>query len=201
MNLTFDYIWAHKNVPIKVISACLKKMYFGRFGLLSHIDRPLMINGAKRIYIGNKCTIAYKTWLAAVPLNDDSAKLIIGDGCTIGHFNHIYATHSVILHKHVLTADKVYISDNLHGYEDIEIPVMNQPIKQNGVVEIGEGSWLGENVCVLGAKIGKHCVIGANSVVTKDIPDYSIAVGTPAKVIKKYDFKQKKWIRIKNEEN
>ena len=63
-------------------------------------------------------------------------------------------------------------------------------------VEIGEGSWLGENVCVLGAIIGRHCVIGANSVVTKDIPDYSIAVGAPAKVIKRYDFTTNSWQKI-----
>ncbi|MEQ3081946.1 hypothetical protein AAAZ65_15260 [Bacteroides cellulosilyticus] len=55
-----------------------------------------------------------------------------------------------------MTADRVYISDNLHGYEDMSIPIKNQPIIQLGEVVIGEGSWLGENVCVLGAKIGKH---------------------------------------------
>ena len=73
---------------------------------------------------------------------------------------------------------------------------MEQPIIQNGTVEIGERSWLGENVCVLGAIIGKHCVIGANSVVTHDIPDYSVAVGAPAKVIRKYDFSSKEWIKV-----
>jgi len=78
--------------------------------------------------------------------------LIIEDGCVLGHFNHIYATKSIIFHKDVLTADKVYISDNLHGYEDISIPIKDQPVIQNGMVEIGEGTWLGENVCVLGAK-------------------------------------------------
>ena len=66
----------------------------------------------------------------------------------------------------------------------------------NNTVEIGEGSWLGENVCVLGTHIGKHCVIGANSVVTKDIPDYSVAVGIPAKVIKRFDLESKSWRRI-----
>lgn len=126
----------------------------------------------------------------------DDVHLIIENGCCIGNFNHIYSTRSIILHKNVLTADKVYISDNLHGYQDIGKPVVHQSIVQNGVVEIGEGSWLGENVCVIGAKIGKHCVIGANSVVTHDIPDYSVAVGSPAKVIKQYDFDNKKWIKV-----
>lgn len=171
------------------------KPRLGSIGLHSDLRRPLHIDCPKNIFLGN-ISIGYKVWLAANPLTGAEAKLIIEDGCTIGNFNHIYATQSIILHKNVLTADKVYISDNLHGYEDITVPIQQQPIVQKGEVEIGEGSWLGENVCVLGSKIGRHCVIGANSVVTKDIPDYSIAVGAPAKVIKKYDFEQKKWIKV-----
>ena len=100
----------------------------------------------------------------------------------------------------MLTADKVYISDNVHDYHNIEIPVKEQPIVQKKEVCIGEGAWLGENVCVIGASVGKHSVVGANSVVTKDIPDYCVAVGIPARVIKKYDFDKKEWIKIDNNE-
>lgn len=169
---------------------------YGKLGKGSMVKSPLRIDGAKNIKVGNNVIIQYKTWLAAMPLTGHKPQLVIEDGCVIGHFNHIYATKSVVLHKNVLTADKVYISDNLHGYEDVNIPIKDQPIIQNGEVEIGEGSWLGENVCVLGAKIGKHCVIGSNSVVTRDIPDYSVAVGAPAKVIKQYDFDKKEWIKV-----
>ena len=174
------------------------KSRFKSFGKGSIIVKPLKISHPENIEIGNNVTIEYKTWLASVPqTGSEGSRLILEDGCKIGHFNHIYATQSVVLHKNVLTADKVYISDNLHGYEDINVPIQNQPIVQNEIVEIGEGSWLGENVCVLGAKIGKHCVIGANSVVTKDIPDYTVAVGVPAIIIKKYDFEKKEWIKLK----
>lgn len=189
---------------IKVIKDILKSIVrsynvnrFGKFGKESFLQKPLRINGTKSIFIGNNVFIQNKTWLASEPITGEKkSKLVIEDGCTIGNFNHIYATKSIILHKNVLTADKVYISDNLHGYEDIGLPIKNQPIIQNGTVEIGEGSWLGENVCVLGVHIGKHCVIGANSVVTKYIPDYCVAVGAPAKVIKRYDFNENKWKKI-----
>jgi len=163
-------------------------LIFKGIGVKSVLKSPLKIDGSKRILIGNSVYIAYKTWLAAVPLTDSKkCELIIGDGCKIGNFNHIYSTGSVILEPNVLTADKVYISDNLHSYKDIKIPIWQQPIKQIGNVVIGEGTWLGENVCVIGASVGKQCVIGANSVVTKDIPDYCVAVGSPAKVIKRYN--------------
>lgn len=174
----------------------INKLRFRRFGWRSEIISPLRIEGSHGILIGSKVSIEYKAWLAASSLTGKSAELIIEDGCTIGHFNHIYATNSIVLHKNVLTADKVYISDNLHGYEDINIPILKQPIVQKEAVEIGEGSWIGENVCVIGASVGKHCVIGANSVVTKDIPDYCVAVGAPAKVIKKYDFHEHKWKKV-----
>lgn len=188
-------------LPTRLFKAIYWRLRTGRFGLRSVIISPLRIEGAANFYIGNKVTIEYKSWLAANPLTGIEAKLVIEDGCSIGHFNHIYATKSVVLHRDVLTADKVYISDNLHGYDEIDIPIKDQPIKQNGEVEIGEGSWIGENVCVLGAKIGKHCVIGANSVVTKNIPDYSVAVGAPAKVIKKYDFNTNSWQKVDSQEN
>ena len=167
---------------------------FNQFGHNSCVLFPLKINGFSNITIGSLVNIGYKAWLAAVPISvGKNCELVIGNGTCIGNFNHIYATKSVVIGENVLTADKVYISDNLHGYDDITTPIMYQPIKQLSTVEIGDGTWLGENVCVIGAKIGKNCVIGANSVVTKDIPDYCVAVGSPARVIKKYDQEKCIW--------
>ena len=169
---------------------------YKKLGSLSYIDRPLRVNGANNIIIGKKVYIHYKSWIASVPLTDVSSPiLIIGDESIIGNFNHIYATKKIIIGKNVLTADKVYISDNLHSYENPFIPIMKQKIKQNNEVIIGDGAWLGENVCVLGANIGRNCVIGANSVVTNNIIDYSIAVGAPAKIIKRFNFKTNNWER------
>lgn len=181
--------WTCRFIKIVYYKSILKHI-----GWRSQIVSPLRIDGAKFIFIGDRVYIGYKSWLACLPLTgENKCKVVLEDGCVIGHFNHIYATKSIILHRNVLTADKVYISDNLHGYKDVETPIMHQPIVQNGTVEIGEGTWLGENVCVLGVHIGQHCVIGANSVVTHDIPDYSVAVGVPAKVIKRYNPSSQKW--------
>lgn len=172
------------------------KTKFKKYGIASNVLFPLNINGMENISIGEKVNIAYKCWLAAVPLTGaEKCELVIGNGTSIGNFNHIYATKSIIIGENVLTADKVYISDNLHGYENVSLPVMMQPIVQIETVEIGDGCWVGENVCIIGVKIGKHCVIGANSVVTKDIPDYCVAVGSPAKVIKRYCFEKNKWLK------
>jgi acetyltransferase-like isoleucine patch superfamily enzyme len=175
-------------------------MNFKSFAHLSssaRVQKLLRIEGKQNIIIGKNVIIQKFTWLAAVPLtNEPKCKLTIGDNSIIGHFNHIYATGEIYIGKNVLTADKVYIADNQHNYENINLPVLKQSIKQFPSISIGDGTWLGENVCVIGVSIGKNCVIGANSVVNKPIPDYCIAVGAPAKIIKKYNFQSKEWEKI-----
>lgn len=167
---------------------------FCRVGKGAIICNPLRVQGGQNIHVGKKVQIAQRCWLAALPLTGEhEAQLIISDGTFIGDYNHIFATRSIVIEEKVLTANHVYISDNLHGYEDINTPIVEQPIKQLNNVVIGKGSWIGENVCIIGASIGKNCVIGANAVVTKDIPDYSVAVGVPAKVIKRYNLEKKEW--------
>jgi len=179
----------------KIKAITLYQFQFQFFGQKSRIDSPLRIDGKKYIEIGKNVLIQYKTWLACFPLltGEEKPILKIGNHTSIGHFNHICATKSIVIENYVLTADKVYISDNLHSYENPTIPIIQQPIKQIKTVVIGEGSWIGENVAIMGASIGKNCVIGANAVVTKDIPDYSVAVGNPAKIIKRYNFETKQW--------
>lgn len=170
---------------------------FGLFGKRSVLIKPLMIDGARQIYIHDEVIIKHGGWLAAVPLTGASTcQLRIGKGAVIGNFNHIYATRSIIIEDEVLTADKVYISDCAHGYEEVNTAILKQNIVQLKDVVIGRGAWLGENVCVIGASVGRGSVIGANSVVTHDIPDYCVAVGAPAKVIKRYNHTTKQWEKI-----
>lgn len=171
---------------------------FKKFGCNVSIIDPDIIEGEEYISLGDNASLNSKAWLLAVKQQSDiDPQLIIEAGATIGRFSHIVAMQSVCIGKNVLIADKVYISDNIHGYKALEQPIMHQPIVFKGVVEIGENSWIGENVSIVGAKIGKHCVIGANSVVNKDIPDYCVAVGIPAKVIKKYDLQTQLWVRVR----
>lgn len=173
------------------------KLLFRQIGSRTRIHKPLKIDGYKNIALGNKVTIGDEGWLACLPLTGNKkCSLVIEDGSCIGNFNHIYATSKIHIEKKVLTADKVYITDNLHSFDLVSIPILEQPIKQIKEVIIGEGAWVGENVCIIGACVGKQSIIGANSVVTKDIPDYCVAVGSPARVIKKYNFTNKTWEKV-----
>lgn len=184
--------------PIRIFKYLMNKSQYGHIGWRTYIEKPLRIDNKKNIYLDSGVRIASFCWLAAKPKTslNGTARLIIKKGSAIGDFAHIYATKEIVIDNNVLLANFVYISDNSHGYEDVNIPIIQQPIVQKKPVYIGEGSWLGEHVSVVGASIGKHCVIGANSVVTHDIPDYCIAVGAPAKVIKRYNFDTQLWEKV-----
>lgn len=177
----------------KAVFILLYRSSFKSFGRKSTLQFPFKVNGAKHVRIGNNVHIEENAWLLAYKNDETRPQLSVGDNTYIGRMSHIVSVKNVEIGKHVLIADKVYVSDNLHAFADVEIPIKSQEILFKKEVSIGDNSWLGENVSVLGARIGKHCVIGANSLVNKDIPDYSVAVGIPAKVIKQYNHTTKAW--------
>ena len=160
---------------------------FARFGVRSKVFPPFRTAGTEGIHIGDNVWIAPGGWIQTVPEYAGvrhAARLLIGDHCQIGRSVHITAARSVTIGNGVLVADRVFISDSNHGFADPGRPIFDQPLTDLGDVAIGDHTWLGENVCVLaGVRIGRHCVIGCNAVVTRDIPDESIAVGIPARVI------------------
>ncbi|MGY8987249.1 MAG: acyltransferase [Flavobacteriales bacterium] len=180
----------------KIIFILFYSSSFKKFGKKSTLSFPFKVNGAKYISIGKKVHVNEGAWILALKINEKNPIITIGEGTYIGRFTHIVGVSDVKICDNVLISDNVYISDNLHDYKDVKIPIKSQEILEKGPVEIGENTWLGENVCVVGSSVGKHCVIGANSVVTKDIPDYSVAVGSPAKVIKKFNSTTKTWDKV-----
>jgi len=180
----------------KIIFILFYSSSFKKFGKKSTLSFPFRVNGAKYISIGKKVHVNEGAWILALKINEKNPIINIGEGTYIGRFTHIVGVSDVKICDNVLISDNVYISDNLHDYKDVKMPIKSQEILEKGPVEIGENTWLGENVCVVGASVGIHCVIGANSVVTKDIPDYSIAVGSPAKVIKKFNSITKTWDKV-----
>ena len=123
--------------------------------------------------------------------------IIIGDGTSFGHDCIIAAANSVIIGEKVLVSCNVFIADTQHEYRDVRIPIINQGNTEPRCrVSIGDGSWIGANAVILCASVGKQSVVGANAVVLKDVPDYCVAVGNPAKVIKTYDFNKERWVRV-----
>ena len=169
----------------------------GKIGKGSIVMPPFHSNNIKQFYLGENCCVNPYGWIECITSYagvEYGSKLEIGDGTYIGHFVHIIAYGHMKIGKNVVIAERVYISDNLHGFECIDMPVMPQPLKHPGAVTIEDEVWIGDGVCILpNVTIGRHSVIGSNSVVTKNIPAYSVAVGIPAKVIKEYNPNTGNW--------
>lgn len=152
--------------------------------------RPTTIFNERYISIGDNTLIGPGVALSAgmVPGQEciTNPVVTIGDRCLIGKGSGIVGHFSITIGNDVWTGHHVYITDQNHGYEDVTRPISEQSQPERAV-SIGNGSWLGHGSIVLpGVTIGEHVVVGANSVVTKDIPSFSVAVGSPARVIRRY---------------
>jgi acetyltransferase-like isoleucine patch superfamily enzyme len=190
-----------RNFPIEIYNKLCQLKFLAlnksSFKLLSNSARlanPFRIDGSNGISINERSFFQRNLWLYCQGVDGVSANLTIGKDCVFGYNNHITCVRDVCIEDYVLTANNVFISDNYHEYEDIAKPIILQPVKFKRAVRIGKGAWIGENVSIIGASVGNNSVIGANSVVINDIPDYCVAVGAPAKVVRKFDFQLNKWI-------
>jgi acetyltransferase-like isoleucine patch superfamily enzyme len=126
-------------------------------------------------------------------VNNGVGDVVIGENSLIGLGNVIIGP--VNIGNNVILAQNIVVSGLNHNYDDV-----TQPIHQQGVsvapIVIEDDCWIGANtVITAGVTIGKHSVVAAGAVVTKDIPPYSVAVGNPSRVIKRYDETQKEWIK------
>lgn len=182
------------------LSTCLQGVlmpfFFAEFGRGARILRPIRISGSKNISIGPDAFINNSAWLETIACFNKKPLLRIERGVYIGNSAHIIATQSLVIEADVLIADRVYIADYSHGYKDVRVPVKHQPLTPRAPVRIGTGTWIGENAVVIGCTIGHNCVIGANSVVLTDIPDYCVAVGSPARVIRRWNPQTEVWTAV-----
>lgn len=161
---------------------------------------PFDIRGKKHIRWKKGFTTGRGCRIEAYPIDTKSVILEFGENVQLNDYVHITAMKHIKIGNNVLMASKIYISDCSHGDYSGGTNDTNpniEPMKRHFVckiVVIEDNVWIGEFVSILpGVTIGKGSIIGANSVVTKNIPPYAIAVGAPAKVIKQYNFKNKKW--------
>ena len=165
---------------------------------------PFRVRGKQYIKIGKGFTTGFNCRIDALNINNLKEKYLIeiGENVEINDEVHIGATQKIIIEDNVLIASKVYISDHNHGSykgdeQDSPMSIPKERKIHSSPIRIEKNVWIGELCCILqGVTIGEGSIIGAMSVVTKDIPPYTIAVGSPAKLIKRYNFKTKKWDKL-----
>jgi acetyltransferase-like isoleucine patch superfamily enzyme len=173
---------------------------FGAFGEHSVICfPPAAIVNERYIHVGAHTLIGPHVTLSAgmVPgqacLTDPVVR--IGDRCLLGRGSGVVGHLEIVIEDDVWTGHNVYITDQNHGYEEFDVPISRQAMPERPV-RIGAGSWLGHGTVVLpGTTIGRHVVIGANSVVRGEIPPYTVAAGNPALVLKWMSGDQRQGVR------
>ena len=174
-------------------------MIFMKYGRNVYLFPGVHIVRPQYVCIGDDVTIGRNTDIFVHPEDPKSRECVIeiGNNVHIGINNIIGARKKIVLEENVLLGPHVMIGDHSHRYENIEIPIKLQEATKGGPVRIERDSWIGANVFILpNVTIGRHSVVGANSVVNRNIPPYSVAVGAPARVIKQYDFGLKQWVKL-----
>lgn len=179
----------------------LRSPKFGSAKSFVRIGKDVIFQNPDTIHFGSGVGIGDSTCF--LPLKEYAGihytpVITIGDGCWIGARNSFAAIKGINVGNHVLFAGYVHITDHSHGYEDISKPIMPQELISKGPVVIEDDCWLGFGCEILsGVHIGKHSVVAARAVVTKDVPAYSIVAGTPARIVKKYNTESMQWEKVK----
>ena len=188
--------YVKKTKFIKDFKKCARSSGFGDAGN----GRDCIIVGKENMSIGENCSFGPGCELYAYNSHFEqklNSQLIVGNNVRVTARCRITCAGSIELGNDVLIAPDVFITDHNHGtYPGLSGGYSRQPLVVRNV-SIEEGVWIGQSACILpGVKIGKYSIVGANSVVTHDIPSYSMAVGAPAKVIKHWNEEKEKWEKV-----
>ena len=183
--------------PLGWIRLCRRGWQLGRTRLLwgsrlyslgrrSILAGALQVNNPKAVAIGAHVTLGPLFVFGDLDPTGPNPKIIIGDGCTIVSRFQCNAARSVVIGENVLIASNVLITDSDHVVDPGGVPVTRNRRLVTRPVRIGDGCWLGQNVVVVkGVTVGEYSVIGANSVVTRDVPPGSVVAGNPARIIRR----------------
>ena len=186
-------------MKIKKALSIFNRFIYGHFGFKSLIYKPMLVSGKRYIFIGKNVLFRNGARIECINQRNTqvfSPKISIGDNTSFEQFAHIISTTDLIIGSNNLISARFFVSTCSHTYSFVNIPITSQKLESKPV-KIGNNCFIGMDVKVFpGVTIGDNVIIGANSIVTQDIPSFSVAVGSPAKVIKMYDFNTNRWIRI-----
>lgn len=170
---------------------------FGSFGSGSVLYKPMMLSNPRFMHIGKNVTIRQGVRLEAIFLDPTNPpELRIGDNVNIEQNVHIVCHSRVVIGNDVSITGNCAIVDVTHPFHDVHDPakIGSRIQVERSFVEVGDRSFLGFNAIVLpNVHIGSYCIVGAHSLVTKDVPDYSVVAGNPAKILQQYDAAKAEW--------
>jgi acetyltransferase-like isoleucine patch superfamily enzyme len=176
----------------------IKQKYLRKnVGKRTYIDTTVQVHGWANLRIGENCTIGERTLITVNNRSRTGERIEIGSNSYIGRNNFFSSGIGIIMREFTMTGNNCAFVSSNHAFDDPRIPYALSGNTDGGVIEIGVNCWFGIGASVIGnVKIGHGSIIGANSLISKDVPPFSIVVGNPQKVIKQYDFKKGVWVRV-----
>lgn len=180
--MLYKFIW--------MLRALFYKLFFKKIGLFTYIAKPIFLLGTRNISIGNKVRIFPGIRMEA----HNGSEIIIEEDVAIGQNFHITSSkENLVISKGTTISGNVFITNIDHDYQEIDVHIMKQKfiVKET---KIGENCFIGYGAAIqAGTSLGKQCIVGTNSVVRGKFPNYSVIVGSPAKIVKRYNFKTEQW--------
>jgi acetyltransferase-like isoleucine patch superfamily enzyme len=177
---------------IWLLRGLVYKPFFGHIGKLSYIGKPTYIGKFNRIFIDDKVRIFPG---ARIEVVDKNSSISLKKNVSIGQNLHIISAEKLVIGKNTTISANVFITNVDHEYSEINTHILNQSLL-NKKTEIGENCFIGYGAVIqAGTILGKQCIVGANSVVRGTFPAYSVIVGAPARIVKRYDDISKSWRR------
>ena len=181
---------------------------FGRWDI--NVQSDANIIGVRNMKIGKHFSAGRGLWMQTIEQYNEGIqpqcfqpRLIIGDDVILSEYVHIGCTNRIVIGNHVLMGSKIYITDHNHGTyrgshpDSPDIPPAQRSLTVGETVTIEDNVWIGEFCTVLpGVTIGRGSIIGSHTTVTHDIPPNSIAVGSPARVVKQWDEASGMWKKV-----
>ena len=191
-----------KGKLFKYLSKLKLFFYKKEIGKNSYIDKSAHVLGWESISIGENCIVGEDSWLNVNHKLHNFKSIEIEDNCYIGKRVTISSAKKIIIKSYSLIADDCKLLGANHNYDNPLEPYAMTGASDTEIISIGVNVWIGNSACLIGnIKIGHGSVIGAGSVVTKDVPPFCIAVGNPCKVIKRFNFDEMEWVSVKDEKN
>jgi acetyltransferase-like isoleucine patch superfamily enzyme len=192
--------------PLRSQLGAVKKIIFNRplglkcMGKNSAVLHPRLMSGRAHITLGTRSVVMNGCRIQAICKYGSQVfapSISIGDDVYIGHYSFIAAIEEIRIGNGCVFSDYVYLNDSSHGIDPANGLIMLQNLESKGPIHIGMNCFLGYRVAVMPAvTLGDWCIVGANSVVTRSFPPYSMIGGAPARLIRRYSPEQGKWISI-----
>lgn len=197
----FSRLWSYARpllVRFKRLILLERPFRLGLLGKGSLVRWPRTLQGRKFIRIGKETKVLSNSFMLAVSKYGEQRyrpSIQIGDNVYIGRHVYLVACDEIQIGDGCVLSEHVYITDLNHGYDPMGGPILKQAIESKGQVKIGPNCFLGYRTAVVpGVTLGEWCIVGANSVVTRSFPAYSMIAGAPAKIIKVYSHASEEWV-------